>query len=204
MIYLLMVIFLLSGCKAEDRIVETRPRPYTYAPSNQLAEPVTSNSDDFTQWHFEDFLNKEPDGKSTIKIEWKATPIEWIEEEPAECKRFYDGCNYHTYSDDGMSATVTAMWCEKYGEPECLDGKEPAEQGELFATMPLPTPKELIEVFAKQGKICEVFGHWWFGYPCTRDDNGAVSCHWETDPKTRTCKICGLKEKWTENWEGVE
>ncbi len=72
--------------------------------------------------------------------------------------------------------------------------------------------EETIKTLAKQGKICEVFGsHFWeysdnpFEAKWTIPDKTANeypadrTCFYNTF--NRTCKICGLKEKWTEKWE---
>ena len=57
------------------------------------------------------------------------------------------------------------------------------------------TDTDIIKQYAREGKICEVFGHQW-KYVTTYNDKerGELKICWE-----RECKICGKKQKRTGN-----
>jgi len=55
---------------------------------------------------------------------------------PANCQRWFDGCNTCAAQPNGVSTTCTMMACEIYDEPRCLEAKKP--DIEILSTPEIP------------------------------------------------------------------
>ncbi len=69
--------------------------------------------------------------------------------------------------------------------------------------------EEVIKYFIESGDVCKVIGHVWEVYdPCVTVWNEHLNYGYNVIPclgtKTRTCKICGLKQKETSKTEKIE